>query len=244
MPTVITSRPISTGDPDAGVVTSTDVYATTMLVWAMDRIGPEVVTGDWHPSTVREECNDALGRPVPQHSFDRLMAAITILTTDSFGTSVPDFINLCNVLSGSPFDPGVFDPADPDECAWGVTEAIMLSPPEPGESLLSPEVEAYVVETLKAYGYLTAPAALSDVDGQLEESRGTTASAAADDPATFEAVWSRRGDKAAATDRAVSEATISLFRQLESLHLKNGDTKNLINRLAAEFGRSNKKDRS
>lgn len=103
-------------------------YATTLLLCYMDAYGSEGL--DWDPMTIRHEIEEDYGVKLPNKSFNKLMAAINIATTDQFYTSLPDFIDLCNVLSGDVLDPRWFDPADPGECAWGMTEAMFISPPE------------------------------------------------------------------------------------------------------------------
>ena len=237
------TRPAApTADPDAVLVTSPEVFGTTLLVWALDRIGPELIdpqdgTDPLDPAAVAAEIVDVLGRPLPPRLFDRLMAALHVVTTDSFHTSVPDFIELANVLSGSPFDPTEFDPADAEECAWAVTEVALLAPPEPGEDFLSEEVLGYIGHALKAEGFLVAPRCLSDADKYLKEASDQTAAAAADDPTTFAAAWQKRRERADALDAQVGDGVQRLLAQLESLHLKNGDTKNLIDRLEKQLHR-------
>lgn len=237
-----TTRPAApTADPDLPLVTSDEVFGSTLLVWALDRIGPELVNppdGDpLDPATVSAEIAEVLGRPLPPRLFDRLMAALTVVTTDSLQTSVPDFIELANVLAGSPFDPTEFDPADVDECAWAVTEAALLSPPEEDEPFLSEAVLGYVGHALKVEGFLTAPRCLSAAEPYLKEASDSAAAASADDPTTFAAVWEKRREKADDVDARVGDAVRRLLAQLESLHLKNGQTAGLIDRLEKQLQR-------
>ena len=53
-----------------------------------------------------------------------------------------------NVLAGSEFDPETFDPADSAECAWAVTEALLLSPPDERDTqpVFSDEIRKYIQE--------------------------------------------------------------------------------------------------
>lgn len=237
----LTNPAAPTADPDFSLVTSPEVFGTTLLVWALDRVGPELINppdGDpLDPAAVAAEIADALGRPLPPRLFDRLMAALHVVTTDSFHTSVPDFIEMANVLFGSPFDPTEFDPADSEECAWAVTEAALLAPPEQDEDFLSEDILGYIGHALKADGFLTAPRCLSDADKYLKESSDQTAAAAADDPTTFAAVWQKRRERADALDAQVGEGVRRLLAQLESLHLEHGETRGLTDRLEKQLHR-------
>lgn len=240
------SRPaMRATDPDMEIIMSPRVHATTMLVWALDRVGPKLLTEEEDPETVRMECSLHLGRSLPNLSFDRLMAALHIVTTDSFETSVPDFVELCNVLSGSAFDPTVFDPAEPDECAWGVAEALLLSPDaDPDKPFLSPEIEAYIAETLKAYGFTTVPTVLasSAVKEAVQKASDDLSAIVAEDPEQFEATWSERHNKADTVDVSVRHTLQELLRQLEGLHLVNGNSKDLISRLQHEMKSTHRRD--
>ena len=102
-----------------------------MLVLAVDTYGTECTK--WTPQTIKAEIEDDFHLKLPQPNLERLLAAIQLLTTDDFYIALPDFITLCNVLSGGTFDPRHWDPADAVEIAWGVTEALLISPPESDE---------------------------------------------------------------------------------------------------------------
>src|SRR4051812_29132260 len=132
-PHQITAPPREKLQPAAQrVLQDPESYATTLLVLLVDRFGTEALS--WAPETIRTEMASEYGVALPPACFDRLMAAVTVITTDYFYKSLTRFIDLCNVLSfGGTFDPSVFDPADPYECAWGISEALLLSPPEEDE---------------------------------------------------------------------------------------------------------------
>ena len=103
-------------------------YATTLLLCYIDSYGTEGL--EWDPMTIRHEIEEDNNIRLSNKNFNKLMAAINVATTDQFYTSLPEFIDLCNILSGDVLDPRWFDPADPGECAWGITEALFISPPD------------------------------------------------------------------------------------------------------------------
>ncbi len=133
-----------------------DSFATTLLALFIDTYGTEGL--DWDPMTIQSEIEQDFGVKVERSVFDRLMAGIAILTTDSFYKSLPDFIALCNVLAGDSYDPAVFDPADSAEIAWGMSEGMLISPPEDDEeNPFSEDIVNYIAQTLKSEGLLTPP---------------------------------------------------------------------------------------
>lgn len=227
-------------DPDAATVLSPEAFGTTLLVWALDRLGPHLINpadpdDPPDPAVIRAECEEALGRPLPNASFDRLMAAREVTTSDAFRTSVPDFSELCNVLCGAPFDPTTFEPPEPVEIGWAVTEAALLDSPDPGETYLSPEVVGFIAHTLKGHGFLTAPTCLSAAAGELSRASDEAAASASDDPTTFAAVWQRRREKADAVDDAVRDALGRLLDQVGSLRLRHGNVTDLKNRILKDL---------
>lgn len=214
-----------------------DAYATTLLVAALDAYGPDVL--EWHPATIRDEIRDDYGLVVTDATLDRLMAAIAVLTTDLFWTSAGAFVQIANVLSGSTFAPDVFDPADSVECAWAVTEALLLDPadednPEP----FGDEVRYYIGAVLKEEGYVQTPDVLAVALGAGDA--GAVADTFADDPAMFGAVYDLQADKAGEVEAVVRAGLQDLIHQLQALPLTNGSTADLVGRLrgrAAAAGR-------
>src|SRR4051812_19317451 len=103
------TRPCYTGpmatatSPDAlrQLLRDPDTFATTLLVLFVDRYGMEAM--EWHPRAIAAQLADDFGVAVPAFTLDKLMAAITVLTTDYFYKNLSRFIDLCNVLSGDSF---------------------------------------------------------------------------------------------------------------------------------------------
>ena len=103
---------------------SPETFASVLLAVYLDRFGTEAL--DWDPTTATLEIEQEFDVDLPQDSLDKLMVAVQILTTDRFYKSLPDFITFCNVLSGDDYRPDMWDPADAEEVAWGVTEAMII----------------------------------------------------------------------------------------------------------------------
>jgi len=212
------------------LLTDEETYATTLLVLFIDRFGTEGLT--WHPSTIDREMRTEFGVELPKALFDKLMAAITLVTTNYFYKDTGKFIEICNILSGDDFDPAMFDPADTAECAWGLTEAMLISPPEEDEPF-DPQIIGYVNEVLKAEGYIQPPDILKlGLDAGLQSRVNADF---ADDPEIFQAIYETQRSKADEVTNVVRENLNDLIAQVRSLPLKEGDTTDMLNRLRNKY---------
>lgn len=212
-------------------------FATTLLTLFIDTYGTEAL--DWDPLTIQSEIEQDFAVKLPRAVFDRLMAGIAVLSTDSFFKSLPDFINLCNVLNGDSFDPTTFDPADAGECAWAMTEALLISPPDDEEEEpFSQEIVDYIGEVIKSEGILTPPDILrvslrKDAKDLIEKVRYDFS----DDPEMFNAVFDTEKSKTEDINSLVKNRLAELVRQLEAIPLNNGDASQAVKKLLASLPR-------
>lgn len=215
------------------VWTDENSYATVLLLCFIDTYGTEGL--EWDPMTIRKEIEEDFNVKIPTRTFNKLMAGINIATTDQFYTSLPEFIDLCNILSGDVLDPRWFDPADPGECAWGITEALFISPPErEEENPFAPDIVGYIAETIKAHGIQNPPdvlkIGLKEDAAQIAENVAQTFS---DDPEMYSAIWKVQQEKSDEIRRYVKENLNSLLAQIEKLPLNNGDVSNAVKKMMA-----------
>ena len=184
----------------------------------------------WHPAALRMEFEETYGLRLPSLTFDRLMAGVAVLTTDFFFQDVSRFIQLANVLSGSEFNPEEFDPADSVECAWAITEALLLRPPdEEDQEPFSDDVRRYVGLVLRNEGFVNPPDVLRiAIDGDLSDQVRTDYS---DNPELFSVIYQVQLGKKEEVETVLREGLAELFEQLKSLPLKNGSTENLEKRV-------------
>lgn len=226
---------LSRNDGRRRVWTDPATLGTTLLVLFLDTYGTEAL--DWDPMTVHHEVQDDFGVTLPGPALDRLMAAVAVVTTDRFRTSLPDFIHLCNVLGGDSFDPTEFDPADAAECAWGVTEALLLDPPEDDEEEpFHDDIVRYIGEACTAEGLMQPPDVLRI--GLRDDARdlvNRVSSEYSDDPAMFNAIWDMERSRVDDINRIIRERLTLLVKQLEGLPLENGDTKDVVQRMMANL---------
>lgn len=137
-----------------------DTYASLLLAILVDEYDFEVL--QWQPETIALEVYEDFQARPPQATIDRIMAAISIITTDQFWNDLPSFIQICNILSGDEFHPDTFNPADAEEIYWGITEAMLLDPPEVAslEEAFSDEIRYYIGEVLNHSGFVDPPGVL------------------------------------------------------------------------------------
>ena len=200
---------------------SKETFATVLLTMFLDRFGTEAL--EWDPATIALEIEEEFDVDLPQLSLDRLIVAIQILTTDRFFKRLPDFIAFCNVLDGDPFQPDTFDPADAEEVSWGITEALLISPPEDDDpEPLTDEIRAYIGAVLDSEGILNAPDILRVALRMVKVSPAMKDFS--DDPMMFNAIYDVEAGKTEDINQAILFKTELLTEQLAALQLKNGTT--------------------
>jgi hypothetical protein len=219
-------------DDLAAVLRDPESFATTLTAAFLDEYGTEGL--GWAPETIALEIEDDFGVALPPASFGRLMAGITLLTTDRFYKDLPSFVTLCNVLSGDSVNPGLWDPADALECAWGVTEALLLGPPEDGDDEpFCDDIRYYIGHVLHDEGILDPPDVLRIAlkePGHLR-ALGVAARHAAADPRIGAAIKQLEVRKTQEITETVRDSLTRLISQVEGLRLSSGDAAGLIERL-------------
>ena len=201
--------------------TSRETFASVLLTLFLDRFGMEAL--EWDPATIALEIEEEFDVALPQTSLDKLMVAIHILTTDRFFKSLPDFIQFCNVLDGDTYYPQSFDPADAEEVAWGITEALLISPPDENDTEpFTNEIRAYIGKVLDGEGIINAPDILRIAlrDARISPSVGDFS----DDPEMFSAIYDVEAGKTSEINQTIKTKTQILSAQLAALQLQNGNT--------------------
>jgi hypothetical protein len=192
----------------------------------------------WHPSTILLEVRDDFGIELPRANFDRLMAGIHLVTSDAFYKSPPTFVEICNVLNGGLYDPSTWDPADALECAWGITEAMLLAPPDANDDEpFSPEVRAYIGAALDHEGILDPPDVLRIAIRNGGNNQAAKIYSRFADPEVREAIARTEAAKVGEINDRIKSNLRTLVAQLEALQLAHGDARALAGRLAHTLGK-------
>jgi hypothetical protein len=133
-----------------------EAYGASLYVAATQALTPEELAS-FDPSTIRMELQDTFKCGfIPYENFDRLMAMVTVLSTDLFYQDLGAFIEICNILSGNPPLANVFDPADTYEIAWSLAETDLLDTRD-NEIEFSEEIRAYMGMMLQYDGFFSPP---------------------------------------------------------------------------------------
>ena len=204
---------------------SDDAFATTLLIASLDEFGTECL--GWLPQALRLELSETFNANPSIMAMDRLMAGIAILTTNAFQISLPTFNEFCGILSGEPHNPEFFVPIDAASAAWGITESLLIHPPE-GDDHFSEDITAYIAALLKQEGIITPPDVLRIAHLHMPKVESLDFS---DDPEMFEAVFSVEKGKTDEINRFVKSMLSELVKQLASLQLQHGSTANIAEKM-------------
>lgn len=220
---------------------SPDAYATSLLILFIDRYGTEGM--GWAPETIRLQVADDFGVELPKLNFDRLMAAIAVVTSDGFFKSLTQFTTLCCILAGDDFDPTQVSLPDVVESAWGVTEAMLLHPPDFTEDPepFCDDIRHFLAAILKNEGFVKPPDVLRiAIDADLSDA---VRSDYGDDPELFSAIYTNQTEKTNQVLDTLKENIQDLMTQIVALPLENGKTDDLANRIRQGIGRIINKDK-
>lgn len=224
--------------------TGADTFATILLQLFIDQYGmaaededEKTSPVDWDPQTICLHIEEDFDVTLPAANFDRLMVALAMCKSDSFYKSLADFIPFCNILSGDTFDPRVWDPADAGEVAWGITEGLLIWPPDDDDmNPFSPEITAYIGAALDAEGIIRPPDVLRIATDR--QSPAALPDTYTDDPVMFAAISGFEDQKTDGINAAVRENLAKLAEQLDGLNLRIGDARGAARRLFADFRQS------
>lgn len=205
-----------------------------LLVWALDTYGTECL--EWHPTTLKMEIESDFKVRLPKKNFDKLLAAIAILTTDLFFKDAARFVMLANVLAGDDFEPDEFEPADAAECAWAVTEALLLVPPdEEDPEPFSEDVRRYIGHVLKDEGFVRPPDILRiALDGDTSSMVDGLYSG---DAEVYGQIGATQKAKTAEIETIIRDGLRELVEQLQALPLKEGSTAELTKKISENIRR-------
>lgn len=206
------------------IMTDPETFTTPLLLVFTDLYGTEGY--EWLPETIYNELADDLQVKLPQANFDRLMIGINLVLTDRFYKSLPDFVSYCNVLSGDRYDPKLWDPADAAEIAWGVTEAMLISPPDE-ENPFTPEIVSYIGSVLDSEGIINPPDVLKIAVRGRPADYDPVADYV-DDPVMFTAIHEFEAGKTDSINDRVHAAIKRLAEQLDALPLRSGNSRDAL----------------
>lgn len=218
---------LQTSKPGRELLASPETFATTLLTILIDTYADDLDGGvqellEWAPETIFRQIEDDFSVQLPEVNLDKIMAAIAVVTTNGFYKSLPQFITVCNVFSGDTVSADVFDPADASEIAWGVTEALLLSPPDKDDpEPFTDEIRGYIGAVVDETGLIKPPDVLRL--GLFNDISLNPSYDFSDDPAMFEAMWGSQSTRTDEINNMVRSRLQELVNQLRGLKLRFGD---------------------
>ena len=223
------SKPLAPKAVQRALLLSEESFATPLFLLVMDQYGPEAM--QWSPETIRLELEQDFHLKLPKATLDKIMAAISIVTTNVFYKDVTRFIELCNILSGDDFQPDEFEPADAEEMLIAITEALLLWPPDddPEDTEFSPEIREYIRQVLGQQGILKPFDVLRLAFSKDEASKVDVEYA--DDPEMYSAIYETQQNKTDELKLVYLENMSALTQQLQLRPLQEGTTENAVRQL-------------
>lgn len=217
----------------AKILADPRTFAFTLLTAFLDLHGHEGL--EWRPATIQMELEGEFGIDLPAGNFDRLMTAIMIYTTNNFFVSTPDFVRSCVVLSGHHPTPQLLQLPDSEDLAWGITEGLLIHPPEDGEhGPFEAEITSFIGEVLSSEGIMNPPDVLriATRDHTLTSRVNYDYS---DDPDMFSGIVQMENSKTDDINHVINGRLKGLLVQLSTLPLRNGDAINMAVKMLAKL---------
>lgn len=189
----------------------------------------------WHPGTIQIEIEQDAGAELPAGNYDRLMTAINLVTTNNFFKSVPDFCRACVTLSGHHPTPNLMVLPDASDLAWGITEGMLIMPPEEGDDEpFTQEILGYISQAVKDEGIINPPDVLK-LGGVDQGVIARISYDWSDDPDFAGAIWKNEQDKTNDITRMIRGRMKAMAEQLAQLPLQVGRTKDLVQKILANI---------
>jgi len=150
----------------AEILKDPEIFATTALALAIDEFGTECT--EWDPDVFQLELKEAFSVDAGDELLDRLLAAISVLASNSFFVDVMAFTTTCNSLNRGVVMSDTWVPADLDDILWGVTEVRFLMGEHYSEDDYSHDVKRYVGMMLQQQGIKKIPSVLKFAEMEEE----------------------------------------------------------------------------
>jgi hypothetical protein len=192
----------------ATLITSDEVFASTLLLIATDLFGKNILQeGGWTPQTFRMEFAAHVGGTLPDSNLGKLMAAISVMTTDGLYRGLSSFLFTVHGLLGDGTDWSYAEPIDAEDLAWAVMEAMLIWPPEEGD-LFHQQIVAWCRMNMKREGLMSPPTVLAFA---REEAVYGDIGQFGDD------ILREQASRTEEVNEYLEEQQAALYRQLESI---------------------------
>ena len=197
-----------------------DSTVTVLTLIVLDSYGMEAI--QWDPETIQMELETDAHAKIPEDNLLKIGCGMTLMGTDAYYTSLPDFISMTNIIAQDLDCVNMFKPSDAYDIVAGVTEALLLNPPDEMTQPFTEEITAYIALMLRTEGILTPPQNLGFVpkDFLAIADLGTCV----EDSTIFEAGY-EQAIKASDDIQAYEDAWMhEIGRQIREVNFEKGDT--------------------
>ena len=202
-----------------------ETFGTVLLALLIDEYSTESL--EWDPETIRLQVKSDYGVEIPRVNMDKIMAMITVITTNLFDTSVEAFTQIANALNGSTADFNNWDPPTAEEAAWAISEVTMSNPPKSKDKFadqFSPDIKRYLGVICEMEGLTSPPDVLriAELDEQNLKNADETF---ADDPDMYAGFYQLGQSKSEDITGYVRGRLKLLMQQLDEVPLQSRDHK-------------------
>jgi hypothetical protein len=191
--------------------------ATVLISILIDNYGNEVL--DWEIQTILLELKDDFNVTLPDINRDKIEALRISMRTDQFFNDWLMFNNTCQALAGEKVVSDTFDPATPEQLAWGIVEIGLLYGKE-NIPMFSEDIRKFIGVILTDNGIIkpvdVLKLAIMPTDALLDNL----------DPDVVQAVYSRQDQEAEFILEYIKTNLKMLFDQLNNAPINHRDDDN------------------
>jgi len=197
------------------VLEDPQTYATVLLAICLDAYGTEFL--DWDPSVLRLELQTDYRAQLPRINSDKLQAAITLMTSDTFFNDVLSFNHITEALNNDPVDFDMLDPVTPDQMAWAIVEARLLLEGD-NDLEFADEVRRYQGMILDQHGIGKPHPIFKDAHTPEPDTASLST-----DPVMYDSYFTSQRQHSDDINLHIQSHLRALFRQLDTIPIQKRD---------------------
>lgn len=205
----------------AEVFSRPDIHATCLLLMAVDSWGLECI--EWEPETFSSAVRDTFDTELDGLNYDKLNAAISLLSTNLYHRNPQAFCAVNKALSFKSIQPNEFNVCSLDDVLWGTTEAQLIEGQEEFiEQGFTQDISRYVGQLLEAEGVTNPPSNVKFA--KIDESYlDANRNAEFEDPMVWKMTMQREEEATEEMNKFMGVNLRRLFLQLQQLPLSGRD---------------------
>lgn len=207
------------------ILLSESAYTTALLAALIDEFTIDFT--NWLPATIELEIQRTFNIKLPEINKQKIYAGIRLLTTDAFYWSLPDFVEICQILNNVAILPEVFSLPDLEDCVWGLVESTIINPPD-RENLgdnFSKEIKLFLGKTIEWSGIARGEKLIPFA---IFSDRPKTYREVIDDPAVLEVFETLDSQTVEEIEAKIKQNLVELFKQVLSLEYNNIDSERFL----------------